>query len=424
MLKRLWYIFGSIIISLSVLLLLLLFLPVNKTHNLYSEKKAATALTPIVFKNTALKQQALSDPNNRFVPFFGSSEWTRLDAMHPSVLSEAYNRKYTPFLLGLKGAESLTQYFGMQQIKSEIKNKKAVFVISPQWFVKQGQNPAVFNFYYASDQGYRFLESAKNTAEDRYAAKRFMKISPNSSLSSFMEKIAKGKKLSDFDLWQIKFKKTLAVHEDALFSSFQFSNTFDKVVKPHAKSLPKPYNPNILYRRAVALGKRGTNSNDLGISNSIFSSQLQNKLAKLKNSQRHFSYVTSPEYNDFQLVLSEFASNNTDVMFVIPPINGKWQAYTGLSKKMYETTVDKIKYQLSSQGFNHIADLSKDGNKPYFMQDTIHLGWTGWLAFDHHVNPFLTRKQKKTSYKINNYFFSERWANRKNISELDTTANQ
>lgn len=124
MLKRLWYIFGPIIISLTLLLLLLLFLPVNQSHDLYTEKKAATALTPIVFKNTALKQQALSDPNHRFVPFFGSSEWTRLDSMHPSVLAEAYHRKYTPFLLGLKGAESLTQYFGMQQIKPELKNKK------------------------------------------------------------------------------------------------------------------------------------------------------------------------------------------------------------------------------------------------------------------------------------------------------------
>lgn len=423
MLKRLWYIFGPIIISLTLLFLLILLLPVSKTHNLDVEKKAATALTPNVFKNTALKQQALSDPNHRFVPFFGSSEWTRLDSMHPSVLSEAYKRNYTPFLLGLKGAESLTHYFGMQQIKPELQNKKAVFVISPQWFVKQGQNPAAFNFYYASDQGYHFLEYAKNTPEDKYAAKRFMEMSPNNALNTFMEKVAKGEKLSDFDLWQIKIKKFLAVHEDALFARLQFSNNFDKIVKPHAKTLPQPYNTNQLYRRALTLGKEGTSNNDLEISNEFFSDQLQKKLAKLRNSQRNFSYVKSPEYNDFQLLLSEFASNHTDVMFVIPPVNGKWQAYTGLSKDMYETAVDKIRYQLTSQGFTNIADLSKDGQNPYFMQDTIHFGWTGWLTFDHHVNHFLTHTQAKPTYKINNYFLSPRWANRKNISELDLSAN-
>lgn len=424
MLKRLWYIFGPIIISLTLLLLLLLFLPVNTTHNLYTEKKAASGLTPIVFKNTALKQQALSDPNHRFVPFFGSSEWTRLDSMHPSVLSEAYNRKYTPFLLGLKGAESLTHYFGMQQIKTELKNKKAVFVISPQWFIKSGQNQNAFNYYYASDQGYHFLQYAKNTAEDKYAAKRFLDMSPNSTLSNYMEKIAKGEKLSWFDLWQINVRKTISVHEDALFARFQFSNNFEKIIEPHAKSLPKPYNQKKLYHYALALGRKNTSNNDFEISNGFFTDRIQKSLPKLRDSQRHFSYVKSPEYNDFQLLLSEFASNKTNVMFVIPPVNGKWQDYTGLSQKMYETAVDKIRYQLYSQGFTNIADLSKDGNKPYFMQDTIHFGWTGWLEFDKHVNKFLTTNSKDTpTYNLNNYFFTERWANQPNISELETSSN-
>ena len=424
MLKRLWFIFGPIIISLTLLLLMLLFLPVKMTHDLYAETKAATALTPIVFKNTALKKQALTDPDNRFVPFFGSSEWTRLDAFHPSVLSEAYQRKYTPFLLGLKGAESLTHYFGMQQIKPELVDKKAVFVISPQWFIKQGQNQNAFNYYYASDQGYHFLENAKNTTEDKYAAKRFMQMSPNNSLAKYMEKIIKGEKLSKFDIWQIKFRKTLAVHEDALFARFQFSNNFDKVVIPQSRTLPQPYNQKQLYKRAIHFGKLHSNNNNFEISNLFYINNIQKNLAKLRNNQRNFSYVQSPEYNDLQLLLSEFASNRTDVMFVIPPVNGKWQAYSGLSKEMYETTVDKIRYQLHSQGFTNIADLSKDGNKPYFMEDTIHFGWTGWLAFDQHVNKFLTTNSKDTpTYKLNNYFFTERWANKKNISELDAALN-
>ena len=97
-------------------------------------------------------------------------------------------------------------------------------------------------------------------------------------------------------------------------------------------------------------------------------------------------------------------------MFVIPPVNEKWQAYTGLGQEMYAKTVDQIRYQLSSQGFNQVADLSKCGNEPYFMQDTIHLGWNGWLAFDKAVNPFLTNKQPTPNYHLNDYFFSREWA--------------
>ncbi|MGX7048751.1 D-alanyl-lipoteichoic acid biosynthesis protein DltD [Pseudolactococcus piscium] len=417
MLKRLWFIFGPILISMLLLAAFLLFAPDKTTHRLYDEKRAATALTPIVFKNASLKKEALSDPDHRFVPFFGSSEWKRLDEMHPSVLSQAYNRNYTPFLLGLKGAESLTHYFGMQQIKPELNNKQAVFVISPQWFIKRGQSPGAFNFYFASDQGYRFLEGAKNTAADKYAAKRFLKMAPTSSLSRFMEKIAEGKPLSQIDKWQINVQKKLAVHEDNLFAGLQFGDNFKNVVKPRAKLLPQPYNLEALQSQANQLGKLNTNNNQFGILNSFYTSQIRDTLSKLQNAQRTFSYVKSPEYNDLQLVLTEFAKQKTDVIFVIPPINGKWQSYTGLSEEMYQTSVDKIRYQLSSQGFHHVADLSKKGNEPYFMQDTIHLGWNGWLAFDHHVDKFLTTKQKTPTYKLNDYFFSPEWANATEVNK-------
>lgn len=44
------------------------------------------------------------------------------------------------------------------------------------------------------------------------------------------------------------------------------------------------------------------------------------------------------------------------------------------------------------------------------MQDTIHLGWNGWLAFDKAVNSFLTTKQAPPSYHLNDHFFSSEWA--------------
>lgn len=412
MLKRLWLIFGPVFCALALIIGLLIVAPDRTSHDLSSEKRAATALTPNVFKNAALKRQALSNPTHRFVPFFGSSEWKRLDELHPSVLSEAYHRGYTPFLLGLQGAESLTHYFGMQQIQDQLKNKQAVFVISPQWFVKKGQFPTAFNFYYASDQGYSFLENAKDTTEDRYAAKRFLTLNPESAMTKYMAKIAAGKQLSDFDKWRIKLSDFLSVREDNLFASLQFGDNYQAKVKPRADKLPQPYNLESLNNRAMQLGMAHSNNNEFGILNSFYNERIKRDYKKLKGSQTKFSYLHSPEYNDFQLVLSEFARNHTDVLFVIPPINEKWQAYAGLNPDMYQKAVNKIRYQLSSQGFNQIADLSQRGGEPYFMQDTIHLGWKGWLAFDQAVNPFLTTKQPKPDYQLDDYFFSKEWANK------------
>jgi D-alanine transfer protein len=410
-------IFGPVFVAIAILIGVVLLAPARTSHRLSDEKSAATDLTPIIFKNAALKKEALSDPDHRFVPFFGSSEWRRFDELHPSILSEAYQRSYTPFLLGVQGAESLSHYFGMQQIEPELQNKQAVFFISPQWFVKEGQAPNAFKFYFSNDQAYRFLENAQNTATDRYAAKRFLKMNPESSVSQFMKKIANGKALSTIDKWRIKTLKNWAIHEDNLFAGLQFGDNYQEKVAPRAKKLPQPYNPVTLYQRAIELGQANTSNNPFEILNSFYTSRIKPTLPKLKNSQRHFSYLQSPEYNDFQLVLNEFAKNKTDVIFVIPPVNANWQAYTGLNQKMYEETVQKIRYQLTSQGFNHIADLSQNGDQPYFMQDTIHLGWTGWLAFDREVNTFLTTKQTPPTYQLNDYFLTAEWANKKQVTQ-------
>lgn len=76
------------------------FYPTEMHHNLGAEKRSAVATTIDSFKERSQKVRALSDPNVRFVPFFGSSEWLRFDGAHPAVLAEKYNRSYRPYLLG------------------------------------------------------------------------------------------------------------------------------------------------------------------------------------------------------------------------------------------------------------------------------------------------------------------------------------
>ena len=138
MLKRLWMIFGPVLIAGLLVFLLIFFYPAEMSHDLGAEKRSAVATTIDSFKERSQKVRALSDPNMRFVPFFGSSEWLRFDGAHPAVLAEKYNRSYRPYLLGQRGAASLNQYFGMQQMLPQLENKQVVYVISPQWFSKNG----------------------------------------------------------------------------------------------------------------------------------------------------------------------------------------------------------------------------------------------------------------------------------------------
>lgn len=410
MLKRLWHILGPVLCALLLVFGLIGFYPTTMNYSLPAEKEDAVALTKSNFKSKYKKTRALTDPNHRFVPFFGSSEWSRMDKMHPSVLAEAYKRPYIPYLLGQKGAASLTHFFGIQQLGKELDHKKAVYVISPQWFVVKGANAGAFQNYFSIGQLVDFLQTQTGSTYDRYAAKRFLKMYPDCALKPMVEKVARGEKLSSSDLKLLEWKDLIYQKEDAFFSHFSITNNFKNKVLSQVNDLPKPISYKKLGDIAIQDGKAATTNNDFGIENQFYNIRISHQLKRLEGSQKNFNYIKSPEYNDLQLVLNQFARSQTTVLFVIPPVNSKWAAFTGLDQDMYQKAVAKIKYQLQSQGFTNIADFSKDGNKSYFMQDTIHMGWNGWLALDKAVNPFLSKQKTLPNYTINDQFLTKAWA--------------
>lgn len=413
MLKRLWLILGPVICAFLMVVTLLFFYPTKQQHDYQLEKRSAVTLTAGSFKGRTQKVRALTDKKHRFVPYFGSSEWLRFDSMHPAVLSEKYKRNYRPYFLGQRGAASLTQYFGMQQMLPQIENKTAVYVISPQWFTKKGYSPAAFQQYFNSDQLTSFLHQQEGDIAAQYAAKRLLQLYPTVAMKDNVKKVSDNQKLSNFDKQYIRLISRLNNREDALFSSLfsEHNENYEKLVQPQVNRLPDKFSYSDLEKFATRDAQRNTTNNDLGIDNKFYKHRLRKRIKKLKGTQKRFSYTKSPEYNDLQLVLNQFAKSKTNPIFVIPPVNAKWTAYTGLSQEKYQQAVKKIRYQLESQGFKNIADFSNDGGKPYFMQDTIHMGWLGWLAFDKAVNPFISNPKPAPNYQINNRFFSKEWAN-------------
>ncbi|WP_412990034.1 D-alanyl-lipoteichoic acid biosynthesis protein DltD [Pediococcus siamensis] len=410
MAKKLFQIFGPVIFA-ALLLMALLFSPFKLNHiTSKTESKAAIGLSPNVLKGQVIKASALA--HQEYVPFFGSSEFSRFDFAHPSVLASKYHRKYTPFLMGNPGTQSLTHYFQMQLITAQLKNRKAVFVISPQWFVKKGTRKDAFSFYYSPLQAITWLLTRQtNTKEDRYAAKRLLAMpagKANHTIMVALQRIQKGEHLTQYERTYLTYQQRLLQHEDQLFSSLKMKNNRDRLVQS-AQPLPSVYQPKKLDQLAVRVGRRKTSNNRFEIDNRFYNQRLRKKIKKFKNLEENWRYTQSPEFSDFELVLNQFAALHTNVMFIIPPVNQKWADYTGLSQKMLRTFDRKIRYQLTSQGFTNICDLSRQGDVPYFMQDTIHLGWRGWLAADQALNPFLTKKQPAPHYQIKPYFYSEAW---------------
>lgn len=416
--KRLFLIFGPVITAV-LMIGILFFAPFQWTNYSSVERRdAAVSISDSIFKGKSLKDATINvregnDPV--YVPFFGSSEWSRMDVAHPSVLADKYDRKYRPFLLGSRGSQSITQYMNMQTMLNGIDKKKAVFLISPQWFVKDGENPQAFQKYYSKLSLVEWILNNKNkdTKQNKYFVKRLeFYVGKNNSLVRLAKKAISHQKLSYFEELSLKLQYWALLHEDQFFSQLRMKNNYDKKIVPKEKLLPNKFDYREIQKVVDKEAKKNTNNNPFGIDNKFYTTRVKNKIEKLKGSQCNYNYVKSPEYADFEMILNQFAQSKTEVLFIIPPVNAKWEEYTGLDMDMYQNAVSKLIYQLQSQGFNNIVDLSNDGGKKYFMQDTIHVGWRGWLAIDKYVNPFLNAKYKEPSYSINDYFYSKEWQNK------------
>ena len=412
MLKRLWMIFGPVLIAGLLVILVICCYPASIRHDIVSEKHSAASVTAESFRERNQKSKALSDTSIRFIPFFGSSEWLRFDGAHPAVLAEKYNRSYRPYLLGQSGAASLNQYFGMQQMLPEIENKQAVFVISPQWFTEEDYESAVFQSYFNSDQLTSFLENQSGDISSQHASKRLLKQFPNVSMKDIIQKIANNESLSEFDHIRIKISALINQKQANFFGQFSIRQwlKYKEHVDKYLNTIPEQFSYQDIEDVIKADAEKNTSNNEFGIDNHFYDTQIRDYLKKLKGSQTSYNYLKSSEYNDLQLVLNQFAKSKVNVMFVIPPVNKKWMDFTGLDEDMYQQTVQKIRFQLESQGFTNIADFSKDGGEPFFMKDTIHLGWMGWLAFDKAVDPFLSNPTPAPTYHLNERFFSKDWA--------------
>ena len=362
-----------------------------------------------VFIGYNIKEQAFKQSN--YLPVLGSSELEKVDPFHPSVFSQKYKTSYTPFLAGQPGTQSLPLYFYMNSVQSEMKNRKIVFIISPQWFTQKGLIDAFASNFISKGEIYNWIQTSNpKNVSTRILAQRLINLKLNQGdilLNGCLEKMAKGQAIGSADMTAVKIANFFWQRQDSAFS-----NVSDLLTKQQnqagananlTRQLPDQLNYNKLYQLAARSAERSSTNNPFHIRNSTYRTMSKGGIEKRKNGQIKTSYLQSPEYADFQLVLNQFAANHDQVLFIIQPVNGAWYKYTGLSMSMLKQFSSKMTQQLKSQGFNQIDDMTDLYDQPYYVGDTIHLGDKGWVTVDQHIQNFMSNKVPKTAnYQINN----------------------
>lgn len=412
------------LLSAFVIVAIILFAPFN-FGKLYSQAEqkamAANPLNRTQYIGYAMRSQALA--NKKFLPIIGSSELEKISPYHPSSFAMKYNvNGYTPYLIGQAGTQSLPQFFYIDSVAKQMKNRKIIFIISPQWFGRQGVQSGQMDQFTSHGAFYTWIEKADpKDPLTQSIAKRLLGLNTdttNTTLNDALNDLADGKAVDPTTLTKIELLSSLWVREDYLFSGVANLQAPDTgmlgKLEQDSQQLPKKLDYQQLDQDAYKYEAGRSTNNRFQVLNSVWNQKFKQHWRSMQNYQTKYHYDQSPEFSDFQYVLNEFAKNHDQVEFVIPAVNDKWYRYTGLPMSAMTNFSSKIKYQLRSQGFNDIVDFTDRSSESYFMQDTIHFGARGWVAFDKSMVDFANQPNQQPTYKIDNKkFLSKTWQNQR-----------
>jgi D-alanine transfer protein len=349
--------------------------------------QATTQLNPFMFQGKYLQQKMLEDKH--YLPIYGSSELARLDQFHPSNYFRVTGEPFTPFLIGRGGTESLIHFLNFTEHVDQLKGKKIVFVLSPQWFQPKGTDESHFVPNYSSLQGYDFAFNNKiDPTIKKMAIKRlltFSSVHDDPILSTiYKAEITDNhweqRKASLVRPFAYAYRDLLAKKD--LYYSLAGGVARNREIKHDLKN--KTWSQ--LDLEADQIGAKKSTNNKFCVINSQYN-KIRKMVPSLRDKKFGASYGKSPEYQDFQLVLDVLKESGAQPLFISVPVNGKWYDYTGFPKEGRIAYYEKIKTQIEAEGFQ-IADFSSHEYDPFFMKDTIHIGWKGWVYTDKAIKDF------------------------------------
>ncbi|WP_100489284.1 D-alanyl-lipoteichoic acid biosynthesis protein DltD [Sporolactobacillus pectinivorans] len=390
--------FGPMILA-SVIAAFIVFMPSSLEEAMISKNdvsKAASSLDPHIFQGILMQQKMID--SQRYLPIYGSSELHRLDKYHPTNYFKIAPDGFTPFLIGRGGMYSLVHFLNLASTADSLRNRKIVFILSPEWFNSTGLDTLHFSPNFSKEQVYHFIfTNNMDRSLKEKAARRLLQFSfirNDGTIAPLLNGIAFSGHSSLLTQFGNSIRgwisyKILTLHD--LIQMYQITPNYyqSQYQNPDPQLRGKSWEQ--LLQSARRETQTMTNSNPFHIDNTLYAQSIKGRLARYKNYYANQNYSQSPEYGDLQLVLDLLKEKHIRALFISVPFNGAWYDYTGVSLKTREVCYEKIAHEVRSNGFQ-LADFTRFDSEPYFLQDTMHIGPEGWVYIDQAIENFYNEK--------------------------------
>lgn len=379
-----------------LLFLLFLFFPNKILEGMISDKQvelAKTEMNQLVFQGSYMQSRMLQDDN--MMPIYGSSELVRFDPFHPYNYTKAADTPYETYMIGRGGTQSITHFLNIAEQQENLEGKKVIFIISPQWFVKEGMDETHFSPNYSMLQAYDLAFNKTMDTQLKHKGMERLLTFDTVSRDPVLRTIYKYE-ISNYEEYKILGKVAKGIgsitralqHKKDLYYSLFIGNKETNLKEKPSLITGKSIEEQIL--AAEQYGAKRVN-NEFGIDSQYYAKKIEPKLDELKGYKSEEAYTDSPEYDDLKLVMEAFKDAGAKPLFVSIPLNGKWYDYADFDLEERQAYYDKMTDFLIDSGQSYI-DFSNHEDDPYFLTDTLHIGWKGWVYLDHAMDEFWNSK--------------------------------
>ena len=131
----------------------------------------------------------------------------------------------------------------------------------------------------------------------------------------------------------------------------------------------------------MAQGEAMTSNNDFGMLDDYYTTYIGARLERQKDRDAELDYSVSREYDDLRVLFEICRQKGIEPLFIHVPLHGQWSDYTGFTADRREAYYENVR-QITGEYGIQMLDLTGHEYEEYFMCDTMHLGWKGWLAVD------------------------------------------
>ncbi len=339
-----------------------------------------------IYYNSWLRNQnqaAMKAILKKGIAFLGSSELAGSHLSHPSTVFHHGNSDFNIILIGGEWSQSLLQTINIAALEKFIDNRKIILNLSPQWFEAYYRSEA-FSARFLERNYIEFLKNPRisDSLKRKIAARVYEMLETHPTERNKIQLY--NRKYIDKNLSSME-NLSLAIYDkfELMKNNYRFASDIQKLPIPEDNFIKaSEINFADLMTQSEKFAALTSSSNDFFINNNSYA-RLRSESQKNSRifSSMHPEITGSQEFNDLRLLIEVCKETGLNLMIINIPANGRWYDYVGFPKNEREFYYQTIRDICKDYGIN-ITDFADKEYEKFFLRDTMHLGFKGWVYID------------------------------------------